>query len=587
MPAVATLAGLSPGNPQSMPPSSASPASRLRPYRPATFIATLVLLLGVGMASVIGVSTLRDSNLAIERSYQMLNLIEVLDHSIRVTESNARAYRLTGHAGYREQYLASLPDVQHASQGLIGFTPMASPLRDQAERLRALADLRMIEMQRLFNVQETLGRSAAQEASDPTSTLARWHEIDVLSQQMRDSERERLQSRQDGSLRLARWVIAFVVLGMLLSTFLLVTLTISLSREVRRSRRLGRESRDAFLGMQASNAQREHLSEQRHKLSRYSSLLQSCDNRNEIMQLTASTIGALVPNASGQCYVLRSSQDFHESVASFGDQIVSSADLLLSRQCWALRRGQAHYLPGGSVGMRCEHIDADADLQRTSCLCLPLVAQGTPIGLLHVSAPASGLSDDGDADIIAAVAEQLALAVANMQLREKLQVQSLRDPLTGLFNRRYLEENLARELHRCERRKLPLSVLMVDVDHFKQFNDSHGHAAGDAVLALVGRTLSEAIRQEDMGCRYGGEEFTIVLPETDAATAFARAETIRRTLETATIVHLRQTLGPVTVSIGIATYPADGTTPELLLEVADAWLYRAKAGGRNQIAPTP
>lgn len=562
-------------------------ASRLRPYRPATFIATLVLLLGVGVASVIGVSTLRDSNLSIERSYQALNLVEVLDHSIRVTESNARAYRLTGHAGYREQYLASLPDVQRAAQGLIGFTAPASLQRKQAERLQELADLRLAEMQRLFNLQETVGRIAAQEASDPTSTLARWHEIDTLSRQMRDSERERLQARQDSSLRLARWVIAFVVLGMLLSSFLLVTLTVSLSREVRRSDRLGRESRDAFLGMQASNAQREHLSEQRHKLSRYSSLLQSCDNRNEIMQLTAGTIRDLVAGASGQCYVLRASQDFHESVASFGEHVISSADQLLSRQCWALRRGQAHFLPGGTAGMRCDHIDPGVDLQQTACLCLPLVAQGAPIGMLHVSSPASGAADGGNVEIIEAVAEQLALALANMQLREKLQVQSLRDPLTGLFNRRYLEENLARELHRCERRKLPLSVLMLDVDHFKQFNDRHGHAAGDAVLALVGRTLASAVRQEDIACRYGGEEFTLVLPEMDAATAFARAETIRKTLESSTIVHLRQTLGPITISAGIATYPADGTTPELLLEVADAWLYRAKAGGRNQIAPAP
>ena len=140
---------------------------------------------------------------------------------------------------------------------------------------------------------------------------------------------------------------------------------------------------------------------------------------------------------------------------------------------------------------------------------------------------------------------------------------------------------------RCERRQLPLSVLMLDVDRFKAFNDTHGHAAGDALLGHVGRIIAGAIRAEDMACRYGGEEFTIVMPETDAATAFERAETIRGALETATVLHLRQTLGPVTASIGVSTYPGDGTTPELLLQVADAWLYRAKAEGRNRTLPEP
>jgi diguanylate cyclase (GGDEF)-like protein len=285
--------------------------------------------------------------------------------------------------------------------------------------------------------------------------------------------------------------------------------------------------------------------------------------------------------------VLRASQDFYESVASFGDQVISSSDLLQAHECWALRRGQAHYLVGGGDGMRCAHIDAEARLAQVSSLCLPLAAQGTPVGLLQVSAPASGDPDDGDAAIVAMLAEQLGLALANTQLRETLQLQSLRDPLTGLFNRRYLEEALERELHRCERRGLPLSVLMIDVDHFKRFNDTHGHAAGDALLAQVGRTISASIRAEDMACRYGGEEFTVILPETDAATAHARADSLRQAMESTTIVHLRQPLGPVTASIGISTWPADGRSPEVLLQVADAWLYRAKAEGRNRVLPEP
>lgn len=557
--------------------------SRFRPYRRLAFWLVLLLLLGVGIASVTGVRSLQSSNDAIERSYQAIRRIETVDRNLRMAESNARAYRLSGHEGHRELYLEAVPQAREASQSLLEAADVTQ--RPRAVRLQELVGQRLDQLRDLFVLQESNGIEAARLASDPGATLARWQEIDALSRQMRADETRRLQERQAASRRRAGWLAGFVALGMLLSITLLVALTRSLGAETRRARRLEREARDAVRAMQASIGQRDRLSEQRHQLSRYSSLLQSCTNRDEVMRLTASTIQLLVPGASGHCYLLRASHDFYESVATFGDRVVSSNDMLLPNECWALRRGQEHYVAGGQDGMHCDHIDHDAVRANISCLCLPLAAQGTPIGLLHVSAPASGDPADSDASIVATVAEQLGLALANLQLRDTLQVQSLRDPLTGLFNRRYLEENLARELHRCERRGLPLSVLMIDVDHFKRFNDTHGHAAGDALLGHVGRVLAGSIRAEDMACRYGGEEFTVVLPEADAAVAFQRAQAILSALELATLVHLRQTLGPVTASIGISTYPADGTTPELLLQVADAWLYRAKAEGRNRALP--
>lgn len=561
--------------------------SRFRRFRRPAFWLTLALLLGVGTASILGVGNLQSSNEAIEHSYQTLRLIEDVDRQLRTTEASARAYRLTGHEGFREQYLQSLPRIREATHALVDGTARTPRQHDGTLQLQALVEERVAEMQGLFVVQEREGLAAAQRATDPERTLSLSARIDALGRQLRSGEAAVLEVRQAASRRHTTWLVAFVVLGMLLSSTLLVALTTSLSRENKRARALEREAREAVRAMEASIVQRDRLSEQRHQLSRYSSLLQSCANRDEIMQLSATTLRQLVPGASGQCYVLRASNDFYESAATFGERVVSSGDLLVPDQCWALRRGQPHYVAGGQEGMHCGHIDADARHDGISCLCVPLSANGAAIGLLHVSAPASGDPDDNDATIVSTLAEQLGLALANIQLRETLRTQSLRDPLTGLFNRRYLQENLARELHRCERRQLPLSVMMLDVDRFKAFNDTHGHAAGDALLGHVGRIIAGAIRAEDMACRYGGEEFTIVMPETDAATAFERAETIRGALETATVLHLRQTLGPVTASIGVSTYPGDGTTPELLLQVADAWLYRAKAEGRNRTLPEP
>jgi diguanylate cyclase (GGDEF)-like protein len=159
----------------------------------------------------------------------------------------------------------------------------------------------------------------------------------------------------------------------------------------------------------------------------------------------------------------------------------------------------------------------------------------------------------------------------------------LRDALTGLFNRRYLEVSLARDLTRAIRRSQPLAVLMLDVDHFKRFNDSHGHDAGDALLAQLGQLFATLVRSEDVACRYGGEEFTIVLQEADSALALDRAEDIRKHVAALDVRHRQQNLGQVTVSIGIASYPQHGDTPEQLLRRADRALYIAKNNGRDQV----
>lgn len=543
------------------------------------------MLLGVGVASVAGVSSLRHSNAWIEHTYEVINRIEVVERAIRSAEANARAYRLTGHPDFRSQYLASIPEVERATDALAMLT-RDNPVQDARARiLRDTARSHLSELRRLYDLQETQGLDAARLATDTGLTLRQWSEIETTGTQMRRDELHLLAARKARSSRYTDRLIAIVVLGMLLSTAVLITLMVSVTRENRRTRALEQDALGAAREMRRSLEQVDRLSHQRHELSRYSGLLQSCETLGEIVQLSGETVRRLVPGASGRFYLLRASQNFHESVASFGDALISSTDSLLPADCWALRRGQPHTLVGSeSLQLTCTHLDAGTPAPGTTSLCLPLSAQGASIGLLHVSASTDSM-DHGTAvdELLGQLAEQLGLAIANLQLRETLRTQSLRDPLTGLFNRRYLEESLARELQRCERRGLPLSVLMLDVDHFKRFNDTHGHAAGDALLGQVGRQIQGGVRAEDIACRYGGEEFTVVMPELDAAGAVARAEQIRRAVELATVQHLGQQLGPVTMSIGIATFPGDGTTPELLLQMADATLYRAKAEGRNRV----
>ena len=559
--------------------------SRLSTYRIPAFAIAVAMLLGVGVASVYGVNSLRQSNAWIGHTYEVMNRIEVAERSIRSAEANARAYRLTSHPDFRSQYLVAALEVERATDALM-VAIRDNPAQDRrARHLREVARAHLAELRRLYDIQEAQDEAAARLATDAALTLAQWGEIEATGTDMRREELRLLEQRKARSDTYARRLVAIVVLGTLLSVALLVALMVSVNRENRRVRALEQEARGAAHDMALSMDQLGRLSRQRQALSRYSGLLQSCQTLEEIVQLSIETIQRLVPGASGRFYLTRASQDFQDSVASFGEALISSPDSLTAHDCWALRRGQPHEIHGEDGSrMACAHIDAGMPRPGTTALCLPLSAQGTQIGMLHVSGPTHTL-DHGEAidELLGQLAEQLGLAIANLQLRETLRTQSLRDPLTGLFNRRYLEENLARELTRCERRGLPLSVLMLDVDHFKRFNDTHGHAAGDALLSQVGRLLEVGVRSEDIPCRYGGEEFTIVMPELDAAGACARAEQIRREVERTTVQHLGQTLGPVTMSIGIATYPADGDSPAVLLQMADATLYRAKAEGRNRV----
>jgi diguanylate cyclase (GGDEF)-like protein len=168
------------------------------------------------------------------------------------------------------------------------------------------------------------------------------------------------------------------------------------------------------------------------------------------------------------------------------------------------------------------------------------------------------------------------------QLQADLKKQALRDPLTGLYNRRYLSETLDRELTRCKRNKEPLSVIIMDVDHFKTINDTYGHQAGDEFLKTIASLIQSHARGSDVACRYGGEEFLLLMPGTNLQTAAKRAEDLRVICsETQVLFEMKNLV--VTISFGVASYPDHGTTPDEILIKADRALYQSKNNGRNLV----
>lgn len=218
-----------------------------------------------------------------------------------------------------------------------------------------------------------------------------------------------------------------------------------------------------------------------------------------------------------------------------------------------------------------------------------MIAQGQAFGVFHLQQVV--LNSDPEMpqvnpslvllQLAESVAEHMALALANIRLRETLSNQSTRDPLTGLFNRRFMESSLNRELLRAERKERSLGLILLDVDHFKQFNDQHGHSAGDVLLRELGSALQRATRGDDVACRYGGEEFLLILPETTLEITRQRAQQIREGVKKISVRHEGRELGGITLSLGVAAYPQHAQQPAALLDAADRALYKAKSAGRD------
>jgi diguanylate cyclase (GGDEF)-like protein len=321
-------------------------------------------------------------------------------------------------------------------------------------------------------------------------------------------------------------------------------------------------------------------------MSEMRELLQSCTSIREIPSIVVVSIGKLFPRADGALFLMNDSRNDLQSIARWGD-FPDEADenIFEPDACWALRRGRIHEVEDVEIGPICPHLKHPPF---APYMCLPLIAKGDILGLLHLRIKPSRSGEDRwntVADLketVVIFAEYLSLSIANIRLWERLTDQSIRDPLTGLFNRRYMEQAVQREILRAAQNQTKIGIIMADIDHFKSFNDKHGHEAGDELLIKIADFFKYEIRGSDTACRYGGEEFILILPGASTEGTYKRAEHIREQVKNLRAYFRDRMLPSITLSMGIATYPDHGTELNDLIQVADTALYKAKEQGRDR-----
>ena len=322
---------------------------------------------------------------------------------------------------------------------------------------------------------------------------------------------------------------------------------------------------------------RESARQEMEQLFSMASMLQSTIDRDDANHVLRGKAQYLLPGFSGALYVFNNSRDRLDWSTGWG-QLLPQADAghIAPNECWALKLGKP-YVNGGRGSLSCQH-------GGPSCVVLeiPMAARGEIFGLLQI---ARG-GDDAEAHLEAirplavALADAMSLSLSSSALREQLRNQALRDGLTGLYNRRFLEEMLDRSTQEAERRGVPMSAIMIDLDHFKRLNDQYGHSTGDAVLREVARVIMASLRVTDVACRYGGEEMLVLLPDCPLEEAVRTAERLRLQIESLSNVANGQS---VTASFGVACTPETTARPGELVAVADAALYQAKRLGRNRV----
>lgn len=549
-----------------------------RPQIVALSLATLILMVG-GLAAVQTLQSFTGLIALFDRQEDVIHRMDDLLSLAKDVETARRGYLLTGDESYvtpmnlAQPKIYAILELLHADVdgGLIDRSDWDAAEAILLERIR-LAD-ESIERFRQDRVLDETQRKITNDSKIAMDKLRSvMQALRSASLDTHNALEHRLRSQEFNVLRI---IVAVVAISILLMLFALAMLY----REVVHRTRAEHTARIASDQLEATVNTLQRQNELIMRLGDLSHTLQAASSFSEALGILKEALPGIFWGARGALYLTRESRDHLELGLLWGDQF-KVPNVMEPEDCWALRKGKLHAIKAGDRAFVCPHIQQET----TGCaMCIPLLAQGETRGILHLDYRDTE-AESGQREFAESCAEQIIVALTNLQLRDRLRTQAIRDPLTGLFNRRYMLETAAREIARARRSPaIPVAFVMLDIDHFKMFNDTFGHDAGDHVIQMVAEELKRFVRGADVAARYGGEEFVLLLPEASRDDAARRVETLRQRVAALQPAHAGMNLQGITLSMGVAAYPADGDSTEAVVKQADIALYEAKRQGRNRV----
>lgn len=557
------------------------------------FAAALVIFVGCGLFVYQGIERLILANKSVVHTHQVIEQLDSALVYLLLAERQERVYFETNNTVYLQSYRKAIHNAQfflNSIKQLVVDNP------SQLQKIMDLDPVMKIYQNTVANHLETFdlkGKTAALRLSNSHTDQSTIAEIIHRIHDMKTTEFLLLDQRNEKWLDGTANSMFVVVFASCLTVGLFLLCFVLLNLQLKERVRAEQKSLDEEIKLKQANeklASSVHELEHRNRdislLNEMTECLQSCLTADEAYSPIKTFCQQILPHSNGILYILHPSHTYLEMGLSWGNP-VHNEFTLAPENCWALRRNQIQYITKPAFSVVCEHAKSGGK-EPIPYICIPLMAHHETLGILYLELPAlviEGNHPNALTDhlrlLLQTTAEHISLALTNIRLRETLRFLSVRDPLTGLYNRRYLEETIDREFSRADRNQYSIAILMLDIDHFKRFNDTYGHDAGDYVIKNVAQIFQSLTRAGDMLCRFGGEEFLIFLFNTDYTAAAAYAERLRKAVFDMHLVYNSQPLGAISISLGLAVYPTDGKNPRALIEAADAALYRAKNSGRN------
>ncbi len=541
---------------------------------PYAFLAVLLLTAPLALNVVFNTSRLQQIKTLASQSNHVLLELESLSFSVQEARSLHLQYLADTQQETRKQDLQQFrtaADEIGARTDLVAFLMHDNPGQQQRiSRFRRLAE-------------EDLDTMRSVQRSNSTSAgfgTPHTEEVRQLLLEIKEQQQLLLQAQSDTAAKYATETWSSITVCIAVFSLVVAILFLLIMQGMTEQRRSQQIASSARTELESSLVRLEKETESITLFNELQQNFQICYTAAEAHEIITTYLTRLFPGANGSLATINNSRNIMETMVSWGEDTNVKGQAFAPEDCCALRGGRMYSYTRDQQGLACHHFNGEVP---DAYVCLPLVALGETLGILHLNSPDANVISLSRLRPLQQVVEQAAMTLANLNLRAKLQEQSIRDPLTGLFNRRYLEITLERDVRRSARKHSGVGIIMADGDKFKLFNDTFGHEAGDVVLKEIAGVLRRSVRSEDVVCRYGGEEFIIVLTDCTVSTVCDRAEVMRNSISKLQLEHAGRSLGKVTASFG-ASFCQDGSVPpETLVRLADEALYKAKKEGRDRV----